>query len=268
MFAMHKKYFFLIGSFFSLFLTHTQPRVTIISSVYNADSFIKGFLKNITEQTIFSECELILINAASPGNEYSVIEPYLKKYNNITYVALGKDPGIYSVWNYGIQVASADFITNANVDDRRNPESLEEQLCYLEEHPEIELVYSDYLTTLIANQDYPGDSKSLRAVVAEFSADLLFQCFPGPHPLWRKSMHTKYGNFDISFSSLGDIEMWNRAASGGALFKKLSGLSGLYYDNPEGISTNKNQIKVAKRHAEGQKVIEKYSWLWGKNWTS
>ena len=267
MFAINKKHFFLVASF-TIFLAYPQPRATIITSVYNADSFIEGFLKNITEQTVFAECELILINAASPGNEYCVIEPYLKKYKNITYIALGKDPGIYEVWNYGIQIASADFITNANVDDRRNPESLEEQLCYLEQHPEIELVYADYLTTLVENQDYPGDSNSLRAVVPEFSADLLFQCFPGPHPLWRKSMHAKYGNFDASFSSLGDIEMWNRAASGGAIFKKLSTLSGLYYDNPEGISTNQNQLKVAKRQAEAQKIIEKYSWLWGKNWIS
>ena len=254
--------------FYSSLLISTSPRVSIITSVYNADKYIEGFLNNITKQTIFADCELILINAASPGNEYEIIKTYLKRYKNITYIALGKDPGIYGVWNYALTVARADYITNANVDDRRNPESLEEQVAYLEQHPEIDLVYSDYVTTLVMNQDYPGDSNSLRAVMHDFSAQHLFICFPGPHPLWRKSIHAKYGLFDASFSSLGDLEMWNRAVSGGAVFKKLTGISGLYYDNPEGISTNQYPEKVAKRQAEAQRIIENYRSLWGSAWGS
>ena len=261
----YKILFFL---FYSPFFVLASPRVSIITSVYNADIYIEGFLKNITQQTLFPNCELLLINADSPGNEYEIIKKYLKKYKNITYIALGKDPGIYGVWNYAIHCAASDYITNANVDDRRNSDSLEEQLAYLELHPEIDLVYSDYLTTLVINQVYPGDSNTLRAVMPEFSTSLLYQSFPGPHPLWRKSMHKKYGLFDASFSSLGDIEMWNRAAFNGAIFKKLAGISGLYYDNPEGISTNMYPEKVAKRQAEAQRIIKKYSTLWGGNWVS
>ena len=41
--------------------------------MYDGDEFIEPFLEDITSQTIFDNCELILINANSPGNEEKII---------------------------------------------------------------------------------------------------------------------------------------------------------------------------------------------------
>ena len=69
-----------------------NPRVSLITSLYNADEFIVDFMKNIVEQSIFPSTELIIINAHSPGNEEKEILPYLKEYPNITYIRLPHDP--------------------------------------------------------------------------------------------------------------------------------------------------------------------------------
>jgi cellulose synthase/poly-beta-1,6-N-acetylglucosamine synthase-like glycosyltransferase len=100
--------------------TGLLPKISIITSVYDGDDHIEGFLEDITRQTIFKEkCELILINANSPGNEEEVINQYLKKFpDNIVYKRLDKDPGIYGVWNMGIELSTGEFLTNANLDDR------------------------------------------------------------------------------------------------------------------------------------------------------
>src|ERR1700728_4223701 len=95
-----------------------KPRVSIITSVWNGDEYIESFLADITQQTIFPACELIMINANSPGNEAPVIKKYMEKYPNIVYTRLEKDPGLYGVWNLAIKMASADLLTNANLDDR------------------------------------------------------------------------------------------------------------------------------------------------------
>ena len=50
-----------------------MSKVTIITSVYNGGKHIWGFLENIVRQTIFNECELFLLDANSPDNEYEVI---------------------------------------------------------------------------------------------------------------------------------------------------------------------------------------------------
>ena len=106
-----------------------EPKVSLITSLYKAESFLEGFLEDIINQTIFNECELILLNANSPENEEKMIEPYLKEHDNIIYDKLDEDPGVYAVWNIGVKMSRAPLLTNANVDDRRHP-------LYLQKHQE------------------------------------------------------------------------------------------------------------------------------------
>lgn len=236
-----------------------KPRVTIITSVWNGDEYIEGFLADITRQTIFADSELILINANSPGNEEAVIKPYLERFPNIVYVKLEKDPGIYSVWNQAIKMAKSDLISNANLDDRSHPEALELHVKMLESDPSIDLVYGDTNITTIPNSKFETCPKFDKKFVREFShKDMLYDCLPGPRPVWRKSMHERYGYFDPFFESSGDYEMWLRAVSQGSQFKKIDGAYVLYYWNPKGLSTDKNPERMAKRSKENIIIQLKY----------
>ena len=92
--------FFCVSSLLSDGTTYNgvlNPRVSIISSIYKGDEFIEGFMKDIVQQTMFDQYELLLINANSPGNEEEVIKGYLAKYPNIRYIKLEEDPGLYGV---------------------------------------------------------------------------------------------------------------------------------------------------------------------------
>ena len=60
---------------------------------------------------------------------------------------MDKDPGIYGVWNLGIEIASGDYITNANLDDRKRPDSLEKHAINLFMNEEVDLVYADMAIT-------------------------------------------------------------------------------------------------------------------------
>lgn len=240
-----------------------KPRVSIITSIYNGDAFITGFLEDIVRQTIFSESELLLINANSPGNEEAIIKEYMKQYPNIIHVKLDQDPGIYGVWNIGVRMAAADLVTNANLDDRRNPYALEMQVQTLERDETIDLAYGDLAITLNPNETWKNTTAQYVAQTAEFAPSAIRFCLPGPQPVWRKSMHTKYGYFDESFFSSGDWDMWCRAVSKGAKFKKVPNcITGLYYQNPTGISTDPDAVKTKRRDAENQRVWNMYSYLW------
>jgi len=194
-----------------------QPRISLITSLFKGDTFIKGFLEDITRQTIFNQCELIIINAASPGNEEPIIMEYVHKFPNIVYIRLKKDPGIYAVWNMAVHMARGEFIGNANVDDRLHPQCYELFMNALLAHPEIDLVYSDYYNSMVANELYENnDHKSIKHL-PEFSAQALFQgiCLPNNHPLWRKSIQAKCGYFDEWYKIIGDYEMWLRMVAHG-----------------------------------------------------
>lgn len=259
---MKKIVFLIVGITFQLFCLE-KPRVSIITSIYNGDDFIAGFLSDITRQTIFDQCELILINANSPGDEEPIITAYMHKFPNIVYKKLDADPGIYGVWNMALKMARADFITNANLDDRRNPESLEVHARALEQNPHIDLVYSDFHVTFTPHETFECNTHQYSILPDEFSPNVMYKCITGPQPMWRKNVHEKYGYFDDTFKSGGDFEMWNRASSMGSRFQKVPGLSGLYYLNPKGLSTD--LAKKALQDAELQRINEKYGHLWFTN---
>lgn len=241
-----------------------KPRVSIIASVYDGDAFIKEFLEDVTRQSLFSQSELIVINANSPGNEEGVILDYASLYPNIKYQKLNTNPGLYAIYNYAIGLASADLIANADIDDRRNPEFLEQQVKWLENNPSIDLVYSEYLITHNANETWENNHYRYKVKLPEFLPSLMNLCLPGPQPVWRKDMHEKYGLFDATFSISGDWEFWCRAASKGANFKKIDGLSGLHYYNPKGLRAAKsNEEKALTIENEGQRIVK----IYGSNWS-
>lgn len=244
-----------------------KPRVSIITSVWKGDLFIEGFLENITQQTIFPEAELIIINANSPGNEEPIIKNYIEKYPNIIYVKLDQDPGLYAVWNQAIKIASTDYITNANVDDRSLPDAIERHLKELENDPSVDLIYAGYIITNEPNDTFERKNQLLHCEPHEFSLQNMRFCLPGPRPVWRKSIHEKWGYFDETFTSSGDMEMWLRAVSHGSQFKKISGYPTLFYHNPNGISTTKDEARSKQRLQEDLSLFIKYSYMWNLNKT-
>jgi glycosyltransferase involved in cell wall biosynthesis len=247
-----------IGGGVLFFGAKERPKVSIVSSVFKGDQFIDGFLKDITQQTIFEQCELILINPNSPGNEEPTIKAYMAKHPNIRYLKLEKDPGLYAVWNIGIEMAKAPYICNGNIDDRSDVEALEILSKELDEHPEIDLVYTDYFETYIPNETFKHNRAIKHAVAPEFSKKNMIYCLPGPRPVWRKSLHKRFGMFDETFAYSGDLEMWLRAVDKGAQFKRIARPLTLYYHNPIGLSTDMDNEKIRHRHHESERIHQKY----------
>ena len=237
------------------------PKISLITSIYKGDEFIRPFLEDVTRQTIFKEkCELIMINANSPGNEEEVIKEYMEKFpDNIIYKKLDEDPGIYGVWNMGVEMATGEYLTNANLDDRKAVDALEKHATALYISPTADLVYADMLITEKPNETFEENSANRRKYDwPQFSFENLKMVnMPHASPMWRKSLHEKYGVFEDKYKSAGDWEMWLRAASQGSQFKKINDVLGLYYFNPTGMSTNPENFEW-KREEETE-IYEKYS---------
>ncbi len=220
------------------------PKISLITSVFNAGSYIDQLMEDVTRQTIFNDkCEWIILNANPAGKEYEekVILEYCKKYPNIRYERLQNDPGIYAVWNKAIKMSTGEYITNINCDDRRKPDCLETQASLLMLNKECDLVYNDSYIVQVPNLSWEDIDHSVtqRYNFEQFSKEAMLRGnLPHNNPMWRKTLHDKHGYFNEEYKSASDWDFWLRCTFGGSKFIKADNVLGIYYFNPIGMSTN------------------------------
>ena len=137
-------------------------------------------------------------------------------------------------------MSTGEFITNANLDDRKSPDSLEKHAKSLVLNSDVDLVYADSFITDQPNETFEkNSSEGKKYNFEQFSKEAMLRGNqPHNNPMWRRDMHTKHGFFDAKYKSAGDWEFFLRCAFGGSKFRKIDGAYGLYYFNPKGISTN------------------------------
>ena len=174
------------------------PRVSIITSIFKSEKFIEHFLHDVARQTIFSDCEILLLNADSPENEEKYILEFQKCFpKNVFYKKLDRRYSIYETWNMGVDMANSEIVTNWNTDDRRTFYSLEKQVEEFEKDKSLDICYGPTVTTYVPNED------TERCKSTEY-----FGCYDAtletmlvnnsPHclPMWRKDLHSRFGYFD------------------------------------------------------------------------
>lgn len=235
-----------------------MAKISIITSMKTGSEHFDELFSNIEEQSIFDECQWIIFDAGSDDEEVKMTARGLHGdfYPKIKFIELDKDPGLYEVWNLGVRHSEGEYITNMNMDDRRAPWSLEELSFYLDQDHSIDVVYGECLET---NKPHESFFKN--------SATSKFPCLPAdlsnmmkvnsPHaaPMWRKSLHDEFGKFNNKYKICGDYDMWLRAISKGANFKSINSETCLYYRNPEGLSTSKENLKLAQEEINNIKRL-------------
>jgi len=242
------------------------PKITISCSVYNGDKYMSHFLKDITKQTIFDKCELIIVNANSPGNEEEVILEYCDKYSNIQYHRLDYRATTTEVINLVIEkLATGEYITVGNIDDRRSHNCLEIQAKHLMFNEDIDLVYADCLQTKNINETFINNTSNgslYEHSKNKFTKENMIKCLPGPMPMWRRQIHSKVGLFSYDYNYANDWDMWLRMVDSGSKFLKIEEPLGLYLFNDEGRSTSTENFK--HKIKEESKLFFKYKDIFGE----
>lgn len=239
------------------------PKISIITTFCEAEKYIEHFMDNITSQTIFDSCELVIVDANSDGTEKEIINRYQCKFNNIVYIRLDEKLKPTPCINIAIKQSKGEYITFAMIDDVKSKTCLEDLLNHIQKE-QVDLVYGDVLLTDIPNQNFDNAIVSgdlFEHSKYEFSEENMVKCLPGPMPMWRKSLHDKNGFFDdVGQNYADDWEMWLRFVSTGSKFSKLNKKVGLYLTG--GRSQVNNNLEQRKEEAD---LFFKYYYLFGKN---
>lgn len=231
--------------------------VSAIASLYCGGEYIEQFLENITSQTIFSRCELIIIDADSPENEFEIIASYMERFSNIVYHRAPTRIGIYEAWNVGVEMSRGRYLTNTNLDDLRRPDSFERQAEILEKFPFVDVTYQDFYFSFDGKASVTKTAqigvRSELPVVTPYN--LVRSNSPHNAPMWRRTIHTDVGMFDASYRSAGDHDFWLRCVEAGKVFYKVNDPHVVYFVNPDGLSTRPNSRGVL----EGMRTTREHS---------
>ena len=185
-------------------------RVTAIVSAYYADEYLDGRIKNLLEQ---DESPRVIAVAQTGSKEAEI----LSNYPAVITILTEDVPAVYQAWNTAVKSADTRYITNANSDDRLYPGALKKMADILDRESTYGMVYSDINIV----QDIDGEPLGAFRWMEGGLKELLSGCFLGPMPMWRKSLHDRFGLFDESYKSAGDYEYWMRLASNGVKFFKM-----------------------------------------------
>jgi len=243
----------------------SDPKVSLITSMYNGEEHIDLFLQEIVRQKNFDECEVIFVDCNNtPGYEKTAIQKYQQEFQNLHYHFLSPDPGVYGAWNYGILKSRGKYITNANLDDFRSYEQISILSQVLDTHDHIDLVYHPFIETHNEGETFYSTLQRRIYESYDFSPQNMMKCLPGCMPLWRRDLHDKNGMFNQNYLYAGDWEFWLRCVQSGSLFKRIDKVLGCYYFNPDGLSTSASNN--TKKYQEEQTVFNNYRAIFdGKN---
>tara|TARA_R100001082_G_scaffold28146_1_gene14136 strand:+ start:2745 stop:4376 length:1632 start_codon:yes stop_codon:yes gene_type:complete len=241
-----------------------KPKVSIISTFYKAEKFIEGFMEDITSQTIFHECEFIIVDSASPGKEQEIVQSYCKQYKNIKYIRYDELFPPTKGHNLAMMQCNSKYITWAMIDDRKSEDFLETMYNELCNNKEIDLVYGDCLVTSVENEklNETKSEKYSEHSVLHFSKENMIKCLPGPMPMWTRRMINNVGFFDDENQNFSDDwELWLRSVSMGSVFKKIDKIVGLYLEGGRSQDSHNIEQKI-----EEAKLFFKYKDLFGENY--
>lgn len=113
------------------------PLVSVIMPVYNAEKYVGGAIESILKQS-YSNFELILIEDCSTDNTLNVIRNY--RDCRIRLFINESNQGISYSTNLGIENSQGKYIALMDDDDISMPHRLVREVCYLEEHSDIDVL--------------------------------------------------------------------------------------------------------------------------------
>ena len=104
-----------------------DPKVAIISPIYNRDKYLLRFLKSIQNQS-FKNIEIILIDDGSIDKSVKMIEEYKKKDQRIILIKNKINRGTFICRNLGVQYSKAKYVILPDPDDILSKDII--NICY------------------------------------------------------------------------------------------------------------------------------------------
>ncbi len=179
------------------------PKVSVIIPAYNCEAFIAEAIDSVKNQT-FKDFEIIVVNDGSTDGTEKILQRYGK---NIKYVTQ-ENRGLPAAINVGCSLATGRYIAHLDADDTYTPNTLEIMVEFLDNHPDIGLVYSN---SRMHWQDEEGKERASINIPPEYNKNLLLHhCYFTHARVFHKVCWEMLGGFNEEYRTAEDYDFFLR----------------------------------------------------------
>ncbi|GAB4527449.1 MAG: glycosyltransferase family 2 protein [Anaerolineae bacterium] len=181
------------------------PLVTIVTPSFNQGRFIRETIESVLSQD-YPRLEYIVVDGGSTDDTLDILRSYGERIAWVSEPDRGQSHAI----NKGFRRASGEILAWLNSDDTYLPGAVSASVAFLQQHPEIDLVYGD-----VQPIDENGHVLRERACGKPFSLHTLltdFWMIPQPTAFFRRELLDKVGLLNENLHYFLDPDLWIRIA--------------------------------------------------------
>jgi glycosyltransferase involved in cell wall biosynthesis len=181
------------------------PLVSIVTPSFNQAPFLEATLRSVLEQD-YPKVEYLVVDGGSSDGSREIIERYADR---LAWWVSEPDQGQTDAINKGFAHAHGDILAWLNSDDTYLPGAVSEAVAFLQEHPQIGMVYGD--ANLIDEAGnvlgrFPARQTDYRRLRRGYVH------IPQQASFFRASLWGQVGPLDPTFYFAMDYDLWVRIA--------------------------------------------------------
>ncbi len=135
-----------------------KPIVTIAIPVYNAGKYLRDAIQSVLNQT-FQNWILFLVNDGSTDDSLKVIQDFVERDNRIKVFNDEENKGLIYRLNQSVKLTKTKYYARMDADDIMFITRIEEQVCFLESNPQVDVLGTSIMT-IDANNNIVGSGLS------------------------------------------------------------------------------------------------------------
>jgi len=177
-------------------------------AVYNGEKYLRQAVESILHQT-FTDFEFIIVDDGSTDTTPAILDAY--RDPRIVRLRNVRNLGLAGALNRGLEVARGRYIARQDADDLSYPTRLEQEVAFLEAHPQVGLLGTAYDVIdaeghWVGRVSPPTDNETLqRALVRR-------NCFGHGSVMMQRLVVKQVKGYEESFSAAEDRDLWLQLA--------------------------------------------------------
>ncbi len=184
------------------------PQVSVVMAVYNGEKYLRQALESILHQT-FTDFEFIIVDDGSTDTTPAILDAY--RDPRIVRLRNVRNLGLAGALNRGLEVARGRYIARQDADDLSYPTRLEQEVAFLEAHPQVGLLGTTYDVMdaeghWVGRVSPPTDNETLQRALVRHN------CFGHGSVMMRREVLCRVGGYAADMPAVQDYELYLRLA--------------------------------------------------------